>query len=255
MQRIVLPLLILAFCALPPTFAGAESPQVLGIPILMYHHVGNPKATKAYGVDQAMFEWQMDALAAQGFQTVSLDEIAAALRGAGSLPPKPIAITFDDGWAHQVRNTLSVLSKHGFKATYFLIAGLVGTSTDYLDWKDAARLVDAGMWIGSHAMTHRLLTKLSDAELSKELSGSRLILEERLGVKVSTLAYPGGDYDARVQQAARDAGYSAAAAVLQGYTQKAAGLYRLMRVGVYGIDTRERFEAKIDMTFFDRSWP
>jgi peptidoglycan/xylan/chitin deacetylase (PgdA/CDA1 family) len=225
------------------------------VPILMYHHVGNTNTYQTYSVDNAMFEWQMDYLEKQGYHTVSVADIALALTNGAPLPDKPIAITFDDGWVQQITNTLPVLLRHHFQATYYIIVNVTGRRVANMTWDQVRQLRDAGMWIGSHTLSHGYLPGMSDKRLKDELVNSKQILEQQLGIPITTLAYPGGAFNARVERMAHDAGYVAAVTVLKGYMQRADSLYRLQRVGVYGVDTQERFIAKVDQTFFAKEWP
>jgi peptidoglycan/xylan/chitin deacetylase (PgdA/CDA1 family) len=229
--------------------------RTLNVPILMYHHVGNPGVVQTYSVDQAMFEWQMDYLEQQGYHTVSLDDIATALATGSSLPDKPVAITFDDGWALQITDTLQVLLRHHFRATYYIIVDVTGKRAATMTWDQVRQLRDAGMWIGSHTLTHTYLPGASETRLRDELLGSKQTLEQELGIPITSVAYPGGSFNARVERMAQEAGYATAVTVIKGYAQRADQMYRLQRVGVYGVDTQERFIAKVDETFFHKSWP
>lgn len=231
------------------------SAGVVNVPILMYHHIGNPATWQTYNVDTAMFEWQMDYLDKHGFHTVSLDDIASAIISGAQLPGNPIAITFDDGWALQFTNTLPSLLRHHFRATYYIVVNPTGRIAGVMTWDQVRLLRDAGMWIGSHSLTHGYLPGMSDTRLREELVDSRRILQEQLGQPITTFAYPGGAFDARVERMAQDAGYTTAVSVIHGYAQRSDEIYRLQRVGVYGVDTQERFIAKVDQSFFNRSWP
>jgi peptidoglycan/xylan/chitin deacetylase (PgdA/CDA1 family) len=111
------------------------------------------------------------------------------------------------------------------------------------------------MWIGSHTLSHGSLPRMSDARLSAELVNSKRILEHELSVTVTSLAYPGGAFNARVERMAQQAGYMTAVTVIKGYAQHVGELMRLRRVGVYGVDTQERFIAKVNQTFFHKRWP
>ena len=72
-------------------------------------------------------------------------------------------------------------------------------------WNQLAALADEGWEVGSHTIAHQHLPTLSDAELEEELRGSRLQLEAALGSPCRSLAYPYGEVDARVEQAAGEA--------------------------------------------------
>ena len=82
-----------------------------------------------------------------------------------------------------------------------------------LSWDRLRCLADAGWEVGSHTRTHPRLTRLDDARLWDELTGSRRDCESALDRPCSSIAYPYGDVDERAAAAARRAGYRAGAAL------------------------------------------
>jgi peptidoglycan/xylan/chitin deacetylase (PgdA/CDA1 family) len=81
---------------------------------------------------------------------------------------------------------------------------------DLLDWDGVRALADAGMGVGSHTHSHRVLQTLAPDALERELGGSRRELERRLGRAVRSIAYPVGYPVAgsrSIRDAVRAAGY------------------------------------------------
>jgi len=76
-----------------------------------------------------------------------------------------------------------------------------------INWRQAREMADAGVEIGSHTLTHPILTGLSDARLREEVAQSRDWIQNALGRKVETFCYPNGDYDPRTQREVARAGY------------------------------------------------
>lgn len=76
-----------------------------------------------------------------------------------------------------------------------------------LTWDMLAAMRDAGMTIGSHTKTHAFLTNETTSRIRQELVDSRLVLQQRLGIRADCFAYPGGAFDARVVDAVHQAGY------------------------------------------------
>jgi peptidoglycan/xylan/chitin deacetylase (PgdA/CDA1 family) len=80
-----------------------------------------------------------------------------------------------------------------------------------LTWEELRQL--AGHWhvtIGAHTSGHHVLSRLSDADLKRELRESKTMLEARLGKRVQHFAYPFGGRDAagsREFAAAQEADY------------------------------------------------
>jgi peptidoglycan/xylan/chitin deacetylase (PgdA/CDA1 family) len=80
---------------------------------------------------------------------------------------------------------------------------------DMMSWQDLAALDPALVTIGSHTLTHPILTTLTAEEIDRELRESRRILEQKLGREIPFFCYPNGSYDQRVHQAVKN-NYSAA---------------------------------------------
>ncbi|MCK4626503.1 MAG: polysaccharide deacetylase family protein [Phycisphaerae bacterium] len=75
------------------------------------------------------------------YNVVPLRRIADVLKGQGQLlPPRALAITFDDGYRNNLQYAVPVLKKHGFAATFFLTTGFLDGSTD-LWWLPLKRCI------------------------------------------------------------------------------------------------------------------
>lgn len=79
-----------------------------------------------------------------------------------------------------------------------------------MTWGNVREISEFGHEIGSHTLSHPILSQCSDQQLEREISMSKTILEDRLNVKVETLCYPNGDFDNRVINAAKNFGYKRA---------------------------------------------
>ena len=102
----------------------------------------------------------------------------------------------------------------------------------FLTWHLLRALERDGVEIGSHTITHRDLTSLSDSEAFRELVQSRRTFERRLGHPVRWLAYPFGAYDARIERLARRAGYVLAVTTEYGVVQSARRPLALSRLRI-----------------------
>lgn len=82
-----------------------------------------------------------------------------------------------------------------------------------LDWKQVRDLHGGGVAIGSHTVTHPILSRVAGDRVRAELTDSKRAIEQALGEEVSLFAYPNGrpeDYSADVVAEARRAGYRVA---------------------------------------------
>ncbi len=120
-----------------------------------------------------------------------------------------VTFSFDDGLEDNLTNALPILKKHNIHATIFVATDFVGkdhTNAEgftfrFLSWEQMRELESSGLVsIESHTHTHPLLTTLSDSELDYELSHSKQLIEDNLQKKVVGLAYPKGNFDARVKK-------------------------------------------------------
>jgi len=193
---------------------SAHLPQrAVALPVLLYHRVdvvrsSLPAITQRLTVDPREFATEMEWLSRNGFHTVTPRLVFDVLEHGARLPPRPVLITFDDGYRDVLGKAAPVLHRLHMTASEFVITGRVsGPDPSFLTWPMLTRLQRLGVVIGSHTITHRDLTRLSSAELWRELSGSRAALERHLHHPVQWLAYPFGAEDRAVVAAALRAGY------------------------------------------------
>ncbi len=99
-----------------------------------------------------------------------------------------------------------------------------------ITWDQARELDRKGIGIGSHTMTHPILTNTTDDQLRRELYESRLRLEEILGRRVEEFCYPNGDNDERVQSEVARAGYRVAVTTVSGLNNRGDDPLTLRRV-------------------------
>ena len=224
------------------------------VPILMYHSVRpiDFKTTNAFVSSLTLppteFERELIYLKSRGFTSITMHDLALHLRGDLDLPPKPVVLTFDDGFMNVYQYALPLLKAYGFRGTFFIITGFVG-KPEYMTWDQVIDLVRNGMEIGSHTITHPDLTMLSASVRDQQLSVSKQTLEQKLGVQITSLSYPGGAYDATVEAAASRAGYETAVTTHYGADHPAGKPMELSRVRIQGTDQLGSFKWKIEQFF------
>ena len=116
-------------------------------------------------------------------------------------------ITFDDGHRSNYEEAFPLLEKHAVKATFFVVAGRIGTDSELMTWEQLRDLVTAGHRVQSHGWAHRLLTHCNNSDLQKEIVSSKRELEDRLGGRVQAISAPGGRWNDKVVEACAEAGY------------------------------------------------
>jgi len=117
-----------------------------------------------------------------------------------------VRISFDDGNASDVEHALPSLRERGLNATFFVVAGRLGTP-GFLDAAGVEELAAAGMTIGCHGMRHRAWRGLDDVALREEVIEAKAMLEGVVARPVTQAACPFGSYDRRVLRRLRGSGY------------------------------------------------
>jgi peptidoglycan/xylan/chitin deacetylase (PgdA/CDA1 family) len=228
-------------------------------PIVLCYHAISSTWVDTLAVSPAGIEAQLRRFKAQGYVSLTFCE-AERRRRAGDLPARVLVVTFDDAY-RSVLEAAPILRALGFVATVFPVA-------DYLDaprllawpgiehWLETPHrdeflclsvreLLDlraAGWEIGSHTMSHPLLTELDDEALDGELAESRERITECFG-SCETVAYPYGVADERVAQRAAAAGYIAGCT--GGYAHRLDEPHLRPRLMVSGTDGLLRRWAKM----------
>jgi peptidoglycan/xylan/chitin deacetylase (PgdA/CDA1 family) len=201
------------------------------LPILLYHRVVPvvPRRDPYHNcVSSTAFASHMAWLAQRGYQTLSLDDVGKWLEqrreDSPSLPRRPMAITFDDGYQDTYRYAWPVLERYGFTASVFVVTDAIGGDNSFdigprsggvpmLTGEEIRELHRYRVDIGSHTCSHPAsLVDLADDRLVDELARSRATLEDVVGAPAEHFAYPHSKVDRRVEAAVRDAGYTLACA-------------------------------------------
>jgi peptidoglycan/xylan/chitin deacetylase (PgdA/CDA1 family) len=201
------------------------------VPILEYHVLGRPKTEVPYPelyVPRADFRKQMDWLDQQGYEAVTLERVEDAWYRGGTLPSKPIVISFDDGYRPQYTFALPQLRQHGWPG----VLNLKAEGSDLYE-SNVKAMLQAGWELAAHTINHSDLTTLEGAVLEEEVAGSRKILQREYGVPVKNFCYPAGRFDEAVIAAVEAAGYEGATTEIPGRATREHP-YELARIEVLG---------------------
>jgi len=222
--------------------------------VLGYHSV-SPTWDNSVAVRPDALRAQLDLLLTAGYRSVTFSEaVADPWR-------RTVAITFDDAFLAVHELALPLLDERGMVATLFAPTAFPATrrplSWDGYDradsgsdrdrasmgWEHLRDLVAHGWEVGSHTRVHPHLPGLDQRMLLEELVSSREECAVGTGVPCRTLAYPYGDVDQRVRDAAAQAGYLAAAGL--GPQWRRGDPLWWPRTGVYRDDDLARFRLKL----------
>jgi peptidoglycan/xylan/chitin deacetylase (PgdA/CDA1 family) len=211
---------------------------VVSVPILMYHRVGRdptaePAITRALTVPPPVFDAQMRWLQAAGYHAITAARLYGALERGRRLPPRPVLITFDDGYRDVLWNASPELERLHMPAVAFVITARISDGDpSFLTWPQLLVLEQRGFTIGSHTVHHLELTLLPPREALAELVRSRQALRRHLHRPVRFFAYPAGRVDAQVLPLVRKAGYLLAFTTAPGDLQRASEPFLLHRYEV-----------------------
>lgn len=132
---------------------------------------------------------------AEGQQDASLESQEQVPAGRQIDPSKPmVALTFDDGPFAPVGNQImDCLAQYGGKATFFVVGSRVPAYG-----AEMQRIAAEGHEIGNHTYEHKNLTKLSGAQIQRQINRCNDTVQAVCGVRPSLVRPPGGAKNAAV---------------------------------------------------------
>ena len=217
---------------------------MLVIPILLYHSIDDdpPPGIAPWTLSPTAFLEHVTAMVDSRRTPMTVGDLAAGIRGEQPLPARPMAVTFDDGFADTADAT-RLLTDAGIPATVYVTTGMLGRP-GMLTAEGLSELcgMDGAVEIGAHSVSHRRLDELGADELTAEITDSRMLIEEVTGRACSSFAYPHGSHDRASVAAVRDAGYSSAVAVRNALSHDHDDVFALARVTMQRGTSAEKVE-------------
>ncbi len=121
--------------AVPEIAASAKAGVT--VPIIMYHQVCNdPAVLGDYAITPDLLREDFEYMKANGITPVSFAQLISYVKSGGSLPPKPIVLTFDDGERSFLTKVLPLLKEYGYPANVNIVGSLVELYTKNGDTDD-----------------------------------------------------------------------------------------------------------------------
>ena len=223
--------------------AGPIIDKASKVSILGYHQFITQGNQTAMRISVSKFREQMRALHGAGIPVISLSDYMEWRSGRKQIPRQCVVITIDDGFQDLFSEALVILKEFDYPFTFYLYTNFLGGSGRTLADAEVRALLAAGGELGSHSISHDFLVKARkkfatpqqyEKWLLKELKGSKEKLEQRFGVKVSSFAYPYGEYSAEVIGKALEAGYTSAVTVNGAKAGYGLNLMELPRYIIHG---------------------
>lgn len=226
------------------------------IPILCYHNF-NPTVPGSMNLTPQKLESQIKWLKDNGYNIIPLKDAVAYLEGKStSLPSKAIVITVDDGWKSAYTYLFPIVKKYNIPVTLFIYPQTISEGKNAMTWDELKTMKQTGLFdIQGHTYSHpnfkQAKKHLSPAAYEKlvnvELVNSKKILEDKLGVKITILAWPFGIYDPYLEKKASDAGYEMALSIDGRPATRRAQPMSMPRFMIIDALSAKRFDAIANM--------
>ena len=233
----------------------------VGAMVLCYHRFEeHAKPNDPLAIHPAVFEKQMGELKEAGFTVIPMQHFLAWRRNEKSIPDKSCVITIDDGYRSGYSVAWPILKKIGYPFTMFIytnyVRGQPNAGGQSLSWEELAEMRDAGVDIQSHTVAHQNLRVKTgkyqkafptyEEWLRHEMVDSKKMLEQRLGIAVTCLAYPYGNHSDIIRKMAAESGYEAAFTV---YGQRLGYNSPAQQLGRYAVEAAKPqiFQAALKM--------
>jgi len=115
------------------------------VPVLMFHSVGIkglPWVWADMSEDLDVFRGVLSGLADEGYRTIGLDDLYGYMAGRTSLPPKPVVLTFDDGYLDNWIFVVPLLRRYGMRGTVYVTPEFVPESDSVRPTSDEPSFAD-----------------------------------------------------------------------------------------------------------------
>ncbi|MFB7243781.1 polysaccharide deacetylase [Streptomyces populi] len=222
------------------------------VPVFLYHAVSDdpPPWLARFTVGPRTFTEHLDMIADSGLRVVPLRRLVAALLGGPPVPPRSAVLTFDDGYADFASTVAPLLAARRLPSTLYVTTDALEPSgrgpfpsTATLTWDQVRELDAAGVEIGGHTVTHPQLDTLPRTAVREEVGGCKRRIEDVLGHRVDSFAYPHGYSSRTVRALVREAGWTSAAAIRadSAFSSEGDDPLRFARLMVRSDTGRDRF--------------
>jgi peptidoglycan/xylan/chitin deacetylase (PgdA/CDA1 family) len=209
--------------ALPPASAHAAQVRAGHQLLILDYHRFNTFRADSMTVRLSVFKFQLEYMESHGYRFIPLARYVAYRMGKAPAPaPNSVMITMDDGHESVYTQALPFVEKYRIPVTLFIYPSAISNASYAMTWAQLRALKATGLFdIQSHTYWHPNFKverrRLSPAQYDKfvdfQLRRSKEVLDKKLGINVTMLAWPFGIYDEELMQKARKAGYTAAFAL------------------------------------------
>ena len=196
----------------------------------VYHRFGD-KRYPTTNVPLSDFESHLHYLKENNFQVLTLSQAMDYLKSNEPVMNTAV-LTIDDGYKTFYANGLPLLIKYKMPATLFINTKTVGAS-DFMSWEQLQKVKDAGVEIGNHTHSHNFFLNESIntryESFEKEIAQSQALIKGNLNVTPKVFTYPYGEFDEKMKEIVKDAGFICAAAQNSGVLYEGTNKFQIPR--------------------------
>lgn len=205
------------------------------MPILLYHYVEYVKddkdtIRKSLNIIPYIFDAQVKTLKDAGYTFITPADLSDFLDDKKELPIKSVILSFDDGYRDFYTDVFPILKKYQVKAVAYIVPNFLNKPNNMDLWQ-LQELAQSGLVeIGAHTMDHSYLSGLSGDLVKYEVEESKKYLEENLGIKIISFAYPYGAFDNQTIDVVKKAGFTTAVTTINGIFAQDINRFFLYRI-------------------------
>ncbi|AEY00402.1 hypothetical protein GU3_03225 [Oceanimonas sp. GK1] len=220
------------------------------VPIIMYHRFirdDSEKGVHGTYLQVNMLEKHFKLLKRLGYETLTFADLAdKGLASRLEAGKKYIIITVDDGYKDNYELLFPLLKKYGFKAVIYAVTGETFNRWDVENPDNPEKAVelmtpaqikemaDSGLVeFGGHTLTHPKLDRLDRDQQRSEIADNKAQLEQLLGHRLHSFAYPFGIHNNDSKQLAEELGYPFAVATNSGPLAMHEDPYQIRRIAIF----------------------
>lgn len=233
----------------------ASANKAISVPILVYHNF-DPSVPGSMTISTQKFEDQLNWLKQNGYTVIPLMQLVNYLKGkAVSIPPKSVVITDDDGRKSVYTYMLPIVRKYHIPVTLFIYPMVISHARYALTWEQLRELQNTGLFnIQDHTYWHpnfkQEKKRLSESAYQKlvytQLVSSKKVLEKKLGINITLLAWPFGIHDHYLEQEAVKAGYTMAFSIAGHHATQSDNVMAMPRYMIVASQNMKMFAAIIE---------
>lgn len=217
-----------------------------GVPILMYHKIGDDKDNDAV-IREDLFRAQMKLLKDKDYHPITMEQLYAYVTKGEALPERPVVITFDDGYTDTYTIAYPVLKEYGFPWTVFVNPSNIG---ERLTWDQLREMQKNGVTVASHGYLHERMGEMSKEASYLNIKNAQEAFKRNLGIDNVWFCYPYGSFNKTTGEQVASLGIKMAFAMKSGWAHQGDNPLGLLRVWVGNAVDLKYFEERISTEKF-----